>query len=120
MAVTVTGVLLMLTGQVLFAWARRENVFFSSTVRVQSERGHHVCATGPYRVVRHPGYLGLLLSGLAFPLVLDSHWAMIPAALGAAFLVLRTMLEDRFLTEHLAGYAEYAATTRWRLLPALF
>ena len=69
--VTVAGAVLMLLGQVLFAVAKRENVFFSSTVRIQTERGHRVCDTGLYRLVRHPGYLGMLMSQLAFPLVMQ-------------------------------------------------
>jgi protein-S-isoprenylcysteine O-methyltransferase Ste14 len=118
--VTVAGAALMLVGQVLFAVARRQNVFFSSTVRIQAERGHRVCDQGLYRLVRHPGYLGMLLSLLAFPLVMNSYWALVPAAIGAALLLARTVLEDRFLREALPGYSDYAATTRWRLFPGLF
>jgi len=118
--VTVAGAVLMLVGQVLFALAKRENAFFSSTVRIQAERGHQVCDTGLYRVVRHPGYLGMLTSLLAFPLVMNSYWAFVPAGIGAALLVVRTVLEDRFLVEELPGYTDYANKTRSRLLPGLF
>ena len=118
--ITAAGVMLMLVGQTLFAVAKRENAFFSSTVRIQAERGHKVCDTGLYRFVRHPGYLGMLLSMIAFPLVMSSYWALIPAAAGAAVLIARTVLEDRFLLTGLPGYAEYTARTRWRLLPRVF
>ncbi len=118
--VAVAGVVLMLAGQVLFAVAKRENEFFSSTVRIQSERGHRVCETGTYRRVRHPGYLGMLTSLLAFPLVVESYWAFVPTSAGALLLVVRTVMEDRFLAARLAGYAEYAARTRWRLIPGVF
>jgi protein-S-isoprenylcysteine O-methyltransferase Ste14 len=118
--VTVAAVALMLCGQVLFALAKRENTFFSSTVRIQTERGHRVCDTGLYRFVRHPGYLGMLLSLLAFPLVMNSYWAFVPASVGVALLVGRTVREDRFLVEELPGYADYASRTRSRLLPGLF
>jgi protein-S-isoprenylcysteine O-methyltransferase Ste14 len=118
--VTVAGAILMLLGQVLFAVAKRKNAFFSSTVRIQTERGHQVCAAGPYRVVRHPGYLGMLMSLLAFPLVMNSYWALVPAAIGATFLVVRAVLEDRFLMTELPGYSDYANTTRSKLLPGLF
>jgi protein-S-isoprenylcysteine O-methyltransferase Ste14 len=118
--VTVSGVALMLAGQILFALAKRENEFFSSTAAIQTERGHRVCETGPYRWIRHPGYLGMLLSLLAFPLVLQSYWAFVPAFVGALLLIARTVLEDRFLMERLAGYGPYAARTRWRLLPGVF
>lgn len=118
--VTYGGVALMLAGQVLFALAKRENDFFSSTAAIQTERGHRVCETGPYRLVRHPGYLGMLMSLLAFPLVMQSYWAFIPASVGALLLIVRTLLEDRFLMERLAGYAQYATRTRWRLFPGVF
>ena len=119
-AVTVAGAILMLAGQALFALAKRENAFFSSTVRIQTERGHRLCDTGPYRFVRHPGYLGMLLALLAFPLVMDSYWALGPAVLAAVVLVVRTALEDRFLMGNLPGYPAYAARTRWRLIPGVF
>ncbi len=118
--VAIAGVVLMLVGQLLFAVAKRENAFFSSTVRIQDGRGHKVCDTGLYRFVRHPGYLGMLLSLLAFPLIMESLWAFIPASVGVLLLVVRTLLEDRFLTERLPGYVEYAARTRWRLIPGVF
>lgn len=120
LGVTLAGVVLMLLGQTIFAVARRQNEFFSSTVRIQDERGHRVCDTGLYGQVRHPGYLGMLISLLAFPLVLNSYWSFIPAVLGAAILVVRTVLEDRYLTDRLQGYAEYTTRTRWRLVPMVF
>jgi len=116
--VAIAGVILMPAGQILFAVAKRENAFFSSTVRLHD--GHRVCDTGLYRAVRHPGYLGMLLSLLAFPLLMESFWAFIPASVGALLLVVRTLLEDRFLAAILPGYAAYAARTRWRLIPGVF
>ena len=120
LGVTVAGVVLMLLGQLIFAVAKRQNQFFSSTVRIQHERGHRVCDTGLYQYVRHPGYLGMLIALLAFPLLINSYWAFIPAACGAALLLIRTAIEDRVLTAELPGYREYAARTRWRLIPAVF
>jgi protein-S-isoprenylcysteine O-methyltransferase Ste14 len=120
MGVTLAGVVLILAGQVVFALAKRENDFFSSTVRIQAERGHAVCDTGLYRVVRHPGYLGMLMSLLAFPMVMNAYWAFVPALVGGAILVIRTVLEDRFLARSLSGYADYARKTRWRLVPGVF
>jgi protein-S-isoprenylcysteine O-methyltransferase Ste14 len=117
--VTVVGAALMLAGQVLFALSKRENAFFSSTVRIQTERGHHVCDTGLYRFVRHPGYLGMLISLLAFPLVMNAYWAFVPAGIGGALLAVRAVLEDRFLVHELPGYQDYANRTRWKLVPGL-
>lgn len=118
--IPIMGVILMLTGQLLFALAKRENAYFSSTVRIQHERGHRVCDTGLYGFVRHPGYLGLLISLIAFPLTMESYWAFLPAAAGVLLLVTRTLFEDRFLAEKLSGYSEYAIRTKWRLMPGLF
>jgi protein-S-isoprenylcysteine O-methyltransferase Ste14 len=119
-AVTVAGVVLMLAGQVIFAVAKRQNRFFSSTVRIQSDRGHAVCSTGLYTVVRHPGYVGMLLSMLAVPLVLNAYVAFMPTAVGVALLVARTAREDRFLVASLPGYADFTGRTRWRLVPGLY
>lgn len=120
LGLTVAGAVVMIGGQWLFALAKRQNNFFSSTVRVQSERDHAVCDTGLYRLVRHPGYLGMLLMVVAFPLVIGSYWALVPALASCGLIVLRTRLEDRFLIERLPGYDVYAAATRWRLLPGVF
>jgi protein-S-isoprenylcysteine O-methyltransferase Ste14 len=119
-AVTIAGAVIMVSGQVVFALAKRENEFFSSTVRLQTERDHRVCESGPYRLVRHPGYLGMLMSLLAFPLVMNSYWAFLPALIAAALLVIRTVLEDRLLERELPGYSEYATKTKRRLIPGVF
>lgn len=116
----VAGAALMVAGQILFALAKRQNAFFSSTVQIQTERGHRVCDTGLYSLVRHPGYLGLLVSLSAFPWVMGSSWSFIPAATAAALLVLRTVLEDRFLQSALVGYRDYAAKTRYKIVPGIF
>lgn len=118
--VAVVGVALMVTGQVIFAVARGQNRFFSATVRIQKERGHTVCDTGLYRLVRHPGYLGSLIAQIAFPLVMESLVALAPAVIGLALMVLRTSMEDRFLMTELPGYTAYAEKTRWRLIPGVY
>jgi protein-S-isoprenylcysteine O-methyltransferase Ste14 len=120
LGVTIAGGVLMLLGQIIFAVAKRQNAFFTSTVRIQRERGHRVCESGLYHYIRHPGYLGMLLSLLAFPLLMNSYWAFVPAVFGAVLLLIRTVIEDRLLTEELPGYRDYVARTRWRLIPAVF
>jgi protein-S-isoprenylcysteine O-methyltransferase Ste14 len=105
----------------LFAtWAMVENEFFEQLVRIQEERGHHVVTTGPYRFVRHPGYLGAILGALATPLMLGSVWSFVPAGLTALLFVVRTHLEDSALRRELRGYEEYARRTRFRLVPAVW
>lgn len=98
-------------------WAMWVNKFFSSVVRIQTERGHEVIQSGPYRLVRHPGYTGLILLVVSTSLVLGSLWALVPAGVMVGLLVIRTYLEDEMLQKELAGYAEYAEKVKYRLLP---
>lgn len=115
--VALTGILL---GYGFSSWALIENRFFSGTVRIQTERGHHVVSSGPYRIIRHPGYAGGLFGYLFIPLLLDSLWAWIPTILLAIVLIVRTALEDKTLQEGLPGYKEFAQKTRYRLLPGVW
>ena len=101
-------------------WAMLTNRWFSSVVRIQTDRGQRVVREGPYRFVRHPGYLGIILSFMAVPLILGSLWALIPAGSVSLLLIVRTCLEDRILQEELAGYADYAQEVRYRLLPRVW
>ncbi|MFQ5808145.1 MAG: methyltransferase family protein, partial [Armatimonadota bacterium] len=90
----------------LLVWAMAANRFFSATVRIQTERGHTVATGGPYRYVRHPGYVGWFMLTLASPVVLGSQWALVPTGISALLMVLRTALEDRTLQNELEGYKE--------------
>jgi len=101
-------------------WAFLTNRFFSAVVRIQRERGHHAVTDGPYRIVRHPGYLGGIVAAFATPLLLGSLWGLISAAIYAAIIGVRTALEDRTLHEELPGYVAYAQRTRYRLIPGVW
>ena len=114
------GFLGFIPGFVLGFWAMRENTFLSGTVRIQEERGHSVCSTGPYRYVRHPMYIGIIIAMLCFPFALGSYYALIPAVIIVVLFVIRTVLEDRTLQEELSGYKEYTETVRFRLLPGVW
>ncbi len=114
------GVILAVAGYALFLWAMASNAYFAEGVRIQSDRGHSVAQGGPYRWVRHPGYLGSILSLLGAPLVLGALGAMVPSAIGAALFVLRTHLEDQTLQKELEGYAAYALRVPYRLVPGLW
>lgn len=115
------GAGLFVAGTAVVTWAMAVNPHFEKTVRIQTDRGHRVIDRGPYRVVRHPGYLGTILGFcLAAPLVLRSGWAFAPAGAAVLVLVLRTALENRTLRRELAGYADYARRTRSRLLPGVW
>jgi protein-S-isoprenylcysteine O-methyltransferase Ste14 len=97
-----------------------ENRFFSSVVRIQTDRGHVVCDTGPYRFVRHPGYAGIIFPLFGIVLALGSIWTLIPAAVASIITVIRTVLEDRTLQEELPGYRDYARRVRYRLIPGIY
>jgi protein-S-isoprenylcysteine O-methyltransferase Ste14 len=101
-------------------WAAAAHPFYSRLVRIQTDRGHAVISQGPYRLVRHPGYAGAMVAGLSTPIALGSLWAIIPAGVFTALLVLRTALEDSTLRAELPGYAEYALKTRFRLAPGIW
>lgn len=116
----VLGLALAAAGYGFAGWALLENRFFSSVVRIQSERGHVVCDTGPYRIVRHPGYAGSVLPPFAMVLALDSVWTLVPATAAVVIAVVRTALEDRTLREELPGYREYADRVRYRLIPGIY
>jgi protein-S-isoprenylcysteine O-methyltransferase Ste14 len=114
------GFFLIAFGYAFAVWAIVENRFFSSVVRIQTDRGHVVCDSGPYRIVRHPGYAGNILPLLGIVLALSSLWTLIPAAVALVIAVIRTALEDRTLQEELPGYKEYARRVRYRLLPWIY
>ncbi len=111
---------LMILGGLFAQWAVMENRFFSAVVRIQEDRGHSVVTSGPYRIVRHPGYAGGLLFNILMPVALGSLWALIPAVLYVVLTVVRTSLEDRTLILKLDGYAAYSARTKSRLIPGLW
>ena len=118
--VHLSGLLFVVLGYALFLWAMVSNPFFSEGMRIQTERGHSVASTGPYHFVRHPGYLGVIITHLAMPFLLGSWWALLPGTAVALFFILRTVLEDRTLLAELPGYPAYAAHTPFRLLPGLW
>ncbi len=118
--VNMLGLVLCAIGYAIAIWALVENRFFNSTVRIQMERGHEVCDSGPYRVVRHPGYAGNLLPLVGIVLSLNSLWTLVPAAVALIIAVIRTELEDRTLQEELPGYREYAQRVRYLLIPGIY
>jgi len=117
---TLLGFILIACGYAFAVWALVENRFFSSVVRIQTDRGHLVCDTGPYRIVRHPGYAGNMLPLPGMVLALGSVWTLIPAAVALIIAVIRTALEDQTLQEELPGYRDYAQRVRYRLIPGIY
>jgi protein-S-isoprenylcysteine O-methyltransferase Ste14 len=104
----------------LVLWAMTTNTFYSRWVRIQTERGHQVVTAGPYRCVRHPGYLGSILSWVCGGVALGSWLAMVPVAVTVLLLMIRTAREDRILRKGLTGYAAYAGKVHYRLLAGLW
>jgi protein-S-isoprenylcysteine O-methyltransferase Ste14 len=117
----VIGFVMMVAAQLLASWAMRTNRFFSSIVRIQSDRGQYVVTAGPYAFVRHPGYVAGVLLILASGIALGS-WlaAAFVVATNLPFLLYRIVVEERVLQSQLPDYAEYAQRVRWRLLPGLW
>lgn len=114
------GVALFVLGSALSAAAMVVNRHAETTVRIQSERGHAVVSAGPYRYVRHPMYVGTMLGLPVGALVLGSAWALVPMTLIVLLFVWRTGREDLTLRRELDGYADYARSTRYRLLPGVW
>ncbi len=117
---SMTGFVLIALGYAFASWAVAENRFFSSMVRIQTERGHAVCDSGPYRFVRHPGYAGNMLALFGIVLALSSVWTLIPTIVALIIAVIRTSLEDRTLQEELPGYRDYSQRVRYRLVPGIY
>jgi protein-S-isoprenylcysteine O-methyltransferase Ste14 len=108
-------------GYGLVFWAMMVNRFFSSVVRIQSDRGQHVVDRGPYALIRHPGYSAGILIVLASGVALGSWLASaFLVAVVLTFLLYRVVNEDRVLRSQLTGYAEYARRVPWRLVPGLW
>ncbi len=119
-AVPIAALVVTVIGYSIVVWATASNAFFSMAVRIQKERGHTVATGGPYRFIRHPAYVGMVLQFLGSPIVLGSWWAGLTGLVCALLILLRTALEDRTLLSELPGYREYAAQVRYRLIPGIW
>lgn len=116
----ILGLVPITMGYAFASWALIENRNFSSMVRIQVDRGHEVCESGPYRFVRHPGYAGNILALAGIVLALNSMWTLLPAGIALIIAIIRTGLEDRTLQAELPGYQDYARRVRYRLLPGIY
>jgi protein-S-isoprenylcysteine O-methyltransferase Ste14 len=114
------GYAMFLAGMAIITWAEAVNNFFEVTVRIQADRGQKVIDSGPYAVMRHPGYVGAILFFVGTAVCLGSLWALVPAGLASALLILRTCWEDQTLQAELPGYQEHARRVRSRLIPGVW
>jgi protein-S-isoprenylcysteine O-methyltransferase Ste14 len=120
LALQIAGFVLLCLGSYLVGLTFRENSYAAPVVKIQKERGHRVVSTGPYAYVRHPMYAVALLIVAGAPLLLGSWWGLAAAAALVLLIAIRAVLEERMLTAELAGYADYAARVRYRLVPYLW
>ena len=116
--IVIVADLLVVLGYGIFALVLRENRYASRIIEVEQEQ--KVISSGPYRIVRHPMYLGMLLMYLFSPLALGSYWAVIPSALIIPLLVARIRNEERVLMRDLKGYPDYMQKTKYRLIPGIW
>ncbi len=116
----VVGVIGLVPGLILPYWAMAVNDYLVTTVRIQTDRGHQVCRSGPYRFVRHPMYVGSILTSVGAPLLLGSWWALLVGLWAVGLVVWRTAREDQTLQAELPGYSDYAQDVRYRLLPGVW
>jgi protein-S-isoprenylcysteine O-methyltransferase Ste14 len=114
------GLAVFLSGIALVSWSMVSNTYFSTAVRIQYDRDHSVSDGGPYRYMRHPGYLGMIIYNLATPVIFGSLWAFLPAGIMVILFVVRIILEDSTLKTKLEGYREYAERVRFRLIPFIW
>ena len=117
---TIAGIVLFLVGSVFINWAMMVNTHFETTVRIQNDRGHQVITTGPYKMVRHPGYVGAILWIVATPLITGSIVGLVPVGIAGLVLIIHTLFEDKTLHRELNGYAEYAGKVKYRLFPGVW
>lgn len=103
-----------------FIWAMAVNRFFSSAIRLQPDRGQAVIRSGPYRLVRHPGYAAASLAFLSQSFTLGSWLCLVPTVILIIVLVKRTLFEEAFLLDNLTGYKEYLQEVRWRWCPGIW
>jgi protein-S-isoprenylcysteine O-methyltransferase Ste14 len=111
------GLVICLVGSIIGMQAMAVNPFFSVTQRIQTEADHRVINIGPYKYLRHPGYLSWIISALSYPFITGSIISFIPISVMIIVFIIRTYLEDKTLQKELNGYMEYTLITRYRLIP---
>ena len=118
--INIAGLVLFFSGSMIFIWSMVSNKFFSTLVRLQTDRQHTVVTEGPYKYVRHPGYLGYIIFTLATPIALGTFWGLVFSGIIGILLIVRTVLEDATLEKELPGYAEYTENVKYKLIPFLW
>ena len=110
--------LVAFAGYIFIIFVFKENSYASNVIQVENEQ--HVITTGPYSIVRHPMYLGMVVMSLFMPLALGSYWAIIPMLLIIPITIFRIKAEEEVLLRGLKGYKDYCLKTRYRLIPLIW
>ncbi|MBA7500155.1 hypothetical protein ES704_03148 [subsurface metagenome] len=116
----ITGLVFYFLGSMLFTWSMLSNKYFSTMVRIQIERGHEVAISGPYKYIRHPGYVGFIVMVLATPISLGTLYALLMSGITTILFIIRTSLEDKTLKNELDGYLEYSNKVKYKLIPFIW
>lgn len=116
----ILGLAALILAAALQVWSMAANPFFSTAIRIQTNRGHELVTRGPYRFIRHPGYLAMMIIMPATALALGSLIALIPALSYSAVILWRLQREDGFVTENLCSYSKYVNSVRHRLIPGVW
>lgn len=119
-AVRVAAMIGSLAAFLLCFRAMITNRFFSVVIRIQDDRGHRVVDSGPYSIVRHPGYAGMIIGVPLMAVALGSLWGLAFASAYAGLILRRVRMEDRFLHANLHGYGAYASRVTARLVPGVW
>jgi len=116
----ISGLLIIVAGSLVFTFSMKANRYFSTLVKIEPEKGHYVAQSGPYKVIRHPGYMGYIFMTIGTPVALGTLWGLIPAIITAIIFIIRTAFEDKTLIKELPRYYEYTQKVKYRLLPFLW
>ncbi|MHA1268851.1 MAG: methyltransferase family protein [Candidatus Helarchaeota archaeon] len=116
----IIGIIIFILAFFLGTWAMVENTNFTVLIRTQDDREHLVCMTGPYKIIRHPGYAAEIIGSIGYIFILGTWWALIPIVGIITLFIIRTVLEDHTLQDELAGYKEYTKKTKYRLIPFIW
>ncbi len=118
-ALGIPGLAFLLAGLSLYGAARLTlGRFFSETVRIKP--GHRLITKGPYRFIRHPIYLAVILFGLSIPMILGSLYGFVTILALVPMLILRIRFEEKVLASTFGQeYVEYAHKTK-KLIPYIY
>jgi len=116
----IIGFLLYIISYVISTWAMLVNRHFETNVRIQKDRHHEVITSGPYLMIRHPGYLAFILATFGIPFIIGSHWGFFNATMGTVLILIRTYKEDQTLQSELDGYKSYSQSVKWRIFPGIW